>query len=414
MKMFQSNLLVAAMAALLAAPAWADAPAGAAAPATSQVAPLQLVWNARLRDESVDDAAFARDARADTLRLRLGVQARFSDHWSGMLEGVGLASAGDRYNSGANRQTQYPGITDPRGSQLNQAWLHFQGGQFGATVGRQELVLDNHRWVGNVGWRQFEQTYDGISLKWKPAAGWTVNYAWLDRVHRVSGPDAVNPLLRERRLDTNLLNLAYVHGAQTWVGYAYLHKDRDVPGASTATYGVRWLGSYVEQGSGPGWTAEYARQSDYAGNPASYGADYWLLEPSWTQRGLTAKLGWEHLGGDGRHAVQTPLATLHAFNGWDDQFLVTPAGGLDDRYLNLGGKLGRSGFAGKLGWVVGYHDFHADRGGRYGSEWDASLAFPVVAGIQGLLKLADYRADGFGHDDTKLWLQFEWHGRQAL
>ena len=116
----------------------------------------------------------------------------------------------------------------------------------------------------------------------------------------------------------------------------------------------------MEQGSGPGWTAEYARQSDYANNPASYRVNYWLLEPSWTGRGLTAKLGWEHLGSDGRHALQTPLATLHAFNGWDDQFLVTHAG------------------------------------------------------IRGLLKLADYRADGFGHDDTKLWLQFEWHGRQAL
>ena len=32
----------------------------------------------------------------------------------------------------------------------------------------------------------------------------------------------------------------------------------------------------------------------------------------------------------------------------------------------------------------------------------------------GLVKVARYRADGFGRDDTKLWLQVEWKGVQAL
>ncbi|EIL96107.1 putative lipoprotein, partial [Rhodanobacter thiooxydans LCS2] len=76
---------------------------------------------------------------------------------------------------------------------------------------------------------------------------------------------------------------------------------------------------------------------------------------SWTQSGITAKLGWEHLGGNGRHALQTPLATLHAFNGWDDQFGVTPAGGLEDRYVGVNGNFGRHGAASKLGWAVAYH-----------------------------------------------------------
>jgi hypothetical protein len=418
MKTFQKNMLAAALGMTLVSPVWADDAADNAAPGIPQAAPVQMLWNARLRDESVDDAAFAKNARADTLRLRLGVQVRISDAWSGLIEGAGAASAGNNYNSGANRQTRYPGITDPSGGELNQAWLHFQDGQFGATVGRQELLLDNQRWVGNVGWRQFEQTYDGIALKWKPAAGWTINYAWLDRVHRVSGPDAVNPLARERKLDTHLLNVAFAQGAQTWVGYAYLHEDRDVPTASTATYGVRWLGNFAVRGSGPGWAAEYARQSGYGNNPASYGTRYWLLEPDWTLYGITARLGWEHLGGDGVHALQTPLATLHAFNGWDDQFLVTPAGGLDDRYAAVGGKFAAGSFVRPPNWNVSYHDYHADTGadtgGRYGSEWDAALGFALGGGIQALVKLADYRADGFGHNDTKIWFQLEWSGKQDL
>jgi hypothetical protein len=413
MKKLHMNLLAAAVAAVLALPAFADAPDANTAPGTSRSAPLQLQWDARLRDETVDDAAFAKDARADTLRVRLGVLGHLNDEWSAFVEGAGIASAANHYNSGSNGQTQYPSIIDPRGGQLNQAWVHFQGSQFGATLGRQELTLDNHRWVGNVGWRQFEQVYDGIALKWKPAADWTINYAWLGRVHRVFGPDATNVLNRERTLDTNLLNAAWTLGKQTLVGYGYLHQDRDVAAASTATYGMRWLGNYVEQGSGPGWVAEYARQSDYTNNPASYSVNYWLLEPSWTVRGTTAKLGWEHLGGDGVHALQTPLATTHAFNGWDDQFLVTPVGGLDDRYVALNGKF-EPGFIKQLGWNVSYHDYHADTGGRYGSEWDASLGLPIGGGVRALVKLANYRADGFGHNDSKLWFQLEWSGTQDL
>lgn len=108
--------------------------------------------------------------------------------------------------------------------------------------------------------------------------------------------------------------------------------------ASTATYGVRWFGSALQQGTGPGWTVEYARQSGYANNPDSYGVNYWLIEPRWTVQGITAKAGLEQLGGNGVHALQTPLAALHAFNGWYDQFATMPAGGLQDRHFAITGK----------------------------------------------------------------------------
>ncbi len=48
----------------------------------------------------------------------------------------------------------------------------------------------------------------------------------------------------------------------------------------------------------------------------------------------TLGVGYELLGSDdGVAAFQTPLATLHKFNGFADQFLVTPAGGLQDIYF---------------------------------------------------------------------------------
>ena len=399
--------------AMVAPSAWADG-AGGSLQTTPANAPLQMEWDARLRHEQVDDDAFSRNANADTLRMRLGLRANFGDGWSGLLEGAGVASAGEHYNSGANGRTQYPAITDPHGGELNQAWVSWQGDASGVTLGRQRLQLDNQRWVGSSSWRQLEQTYDALGLQWRPLTALTLCYDWLDRVHRVAGDDALNLLARERRLNTHLLNAAWTQGAQQWVGYAYLHEDRDVANASSATYGLRWTGNAVHDGNGPGWTLEAARQTDYANNPLHFAHSYWLLEPAWTLQAITAKLGWEHLGGNGQHALQTPLATLHAFNGWDDQFNVTPAGGLEDRYVGVSGNLGRSGPASKLGWVVSYHDYHADRGGRYGSEWNASLSFPLATGLSGLIKVADYHADGFGRDSAKLWLQLEWKGRQAL
>lgn len=379
---------------------------------TDAAAPLQLEWNARLRHEQVDNDAFTRDARADTLRLRLGLRADLGQGWSGFVEGSGVASAGDSYNSGANGRTQYPTIGDPAGAELSQAWLGWRGAAFGATAGRQQVVFDNQRWVGNNGWRQHEQTFDAMALQWQPAADWTLRYAWLDRVHRTAGRKALSPLTRERRLNSHLFNAAYQHARQQWVGYAYLHEDRDLATASTATWGLRWTGKPA--GDGFGWQVEAARQTDYANNPLHFSHDYWLAEPSWTQFGITGKLGWEYLGGNGRTALQTPLATLHAFNGWDDQFLATPAGGLQDRRAELGGAMGRRGVAARLAWTVAWHDFRAVRGGRYGSEWDASLGYPLLPGLNGLVKLGRYRADGFGRDDTKLWLQLEWSGKQGL
>jgi hypothetical protein len=370
---------------------------------------LKLEWNARLRHESVDDAAFSRRADADTLRLRLGLRARWRAGWTGLLEAEAIAVGDHDYNSGANGHVGLPLIADAEGAELNQAWLGWQRGRGAATIGRQRLQLDNQRWLGNSGWRQNEQTFDALSAQWQPAPAITARYLWLARVHRVNGERALDPLARERELDSHLLDLAWVRGRQQFGAYAYAHVDQDVASASTLTTGLRWLGNHVQDGHGWGWRVEAARQRAHADNPASFQHDYWLLEPTLAWHGVAWRAGWEHLGGDGHHALQTPLATLHAFDGWADRFLVTPPDGLEDRYLAAAGAMGQGGTASKFKWALAWHDFQADRGGRdYGRECDASLGFPLQGKLSGLVKLADYRSQGFGSDVRKLWLQLEW------
>lgn len=371
--------------------------------------PLSLEWDLRARHEHVADDAFVPSADATTLRLRVGLRGDFGHGWSALLEGEGIVDAGDDHNSGANGHTTHPAVIDPDGAELNQIWIGWKNDRFGATLGRQRLIFDNQRWVGNVGWRQNEQTYDALALDFKANDTLSLRYAWLDKVHRVSGDDARDPLARQRDLSTHLLSGAFKHDKQQWTGYAWLHDDRDVAAASTATYGLRWTGTQPQGELTWGWTAELARQRDHADNPLHFSHSYWLLEPSLQAEGIIYKAGWEHLGGNGSHALQTPLATLHAFNGWADKFLVTPARGLDDVYISANGKVG------KFAWGAAYHDYRADTASatldRYGRELDLSLSRPLWKDWSGLVKVADYRADNFARDTLKLWVQMEYKGK---
>jgi len=154
--------------------------------------------------------------------------------------------------------------------------------------------------------------------------------------------------------------------------------------------------------------ASYARQSDYGSNPFDYAADYWLVEGQASISGFAVTAGRESLGSDAGRSVQTPMATLHKFNGWADTFLTTPAAGLQDVYV--GAKYSFDGIAALKGLNAGvtYHSFDSDIGGiDYGDEWDASIGF-TVGKITLLAKYADYNAGALGVDTRKFWLQAGW------
>ena len=116
-----------------------------------------------------------------------------------------------------------------------------------------------------------------------------------------------------------------------------------------------------------------------------------------------AGLGHERLGGNGVSALQTPLATLHAFNGWADRFLVTPADGLADSYLGLGWK------AHRLEIQAIAHRFGATHTSQhYGNELDLSAAFAFDKHLAASLALADYHAERIGVNTRTLWLTLQY------
>jgi hypothetical protein len=134
----------------------------AAEPATFSDALAQgkASLHVRARSESVDQTGL-KDADALTLRTRLGYTSAVYQGLKAMVELENIASPdGDAYSQaginpgGAGRAV----VADPEGSEVNQAWLAYTSAQTTVTVGRQRLVLDNARFVGDVGGRTCRPT----------------------------------------------------------------------------------------------------------------------------------------------------------------------------------------------------------------------------------------------------------------
>ena len=151
------------------------------------------------------------------------------------------------------------------------------------------------------------------------------------------------------------------------------------------------------------YAGEYARQTSYASNPMSYGLNYYFAEGGVGYGPAALKGGYESLEGNGTVAVQMPLSTLHLFEGWADQFLVTPANGVTDLYV-----LGTAAISG-VNFTAVYHDLDAEKGGAdLGREVDASVSTTIVDKLKVEVIFADYMADTFKTDTKKYWLAFSW------
>jgi Alginate export len=358
----------------------------------------------RYRFESVDDAAFAKNAAAHTLRARFGWLFANTSGFSAYADAERVQRLTGNYNDTINGRTNYPTIADPQGTELNQAWLSYAQKSYDIKLGRQRLILDNARFFGNVAWRQNEQTFDAINLGHKPAEGWQARYAYLTKVNRVFGQYNPNDLLAQQDLDAHLFNLSRLYATGAVTAYGYFVKNQDVPLSSARTLGLRATNKWVMDTYTFGIAGELARQDNYRGGASAIGANYFLLEPFVVLSDQTIKLGYEQLGSNGRASFNTPFATLHVFNGWADRFLTTPRDGLQDTYL---------GIQGLMAWDLTYaffaHDYSAARGSTdLGREFDFSLSKPINKQTNVLLKYADYQAGDVGADTKKFWLQLEW------
>lgn len=392
-------LAVAVMGSLAPPPASAEEanePALTFAEATKQG---KVSLSFRYRFENVSDEAFAKDARASTLRTLLSYRSLPFRGFSWFVEAENSTEVGskglfnDLAGNPAGNPADRPVVADPRSTEINQAYLRFERGRGRVDLGRQEINLADQRFVGAVGWRQNHQSFDALALRHEFSDSLAVSYHYLDEVHRIFGDHKplAGHLIDGRWQVTNLQLRVY--------GYLLDFDDLVDARSSTDTYGFEISGKQ-RLGTVDGFfEIEIAEQTEAGDNPADVDASYLHTLLGGSKSGWKGEIGFERLEGGPGGRFSTPLATLHKWNGWADKFLATPEDGLEDFYLALSGKKKT------LGWRLVYHEFSAESSSLdYGSEVDFQLTYEAPWGQGFGAKAAFYEAEDFSTDTDKVWL----------
>lgn len=385
----------------------------------------------RARYEMVDakDAGNLNNANAFTNRLTLGVGADLlGTNWlSAYAEMTDVRALNDNYNDmNANNGAElHDNVADSEQTRVTQAYVDMKMGKTKLRVGRQGLNLDNVRFVGTVDWRQMPQTFDAYTLTDNTIENLNLFASYVTQINRVFNQDVLTGATDgSRGTRTLLLNASYkvmpelkVTVYDYMIGYGTGAFTTTNALGGSDTYGIALTGDVaVSDALKLNYRAEYAKQSDatmensgYNNSGSTLDADYMNFELGANMSGFLVGAQYEVLSGaEGSDTTfQTPLATLHAHNGWADMFLATPAGGLEDMSFTLGYTSKDLGLLKAI-----YHDYQADTGavGDYGTELDViyTRAIPGVNGLTGMLKYADYSADNFSVDTEKFWAMLDY------
>ncbi|HEU4653020.1 MAG TPA: hypothetical protein VFS47_03490 [Steroidobacteraceae bacterium] len=400
--------------------------AQAAHPLVGAINEIKPIFDSRLRYETVDQEALAEDADVETLRLRAGFETGKAWETSLLAEGefVWAVNGDYRPDNAVSKDVAYPIVADREAREVNRLQLTNTAIPLTTiTLGRQRILLDDQRFVGNVGWRQNEQTFDGLRVVNKTVKNFIVDVAYVDQVNRIYGPDS--PQGRYKG-DVYLSNLTYQMPVGKLTAFNYVLKfdpltQAEFPDltaaqaaplnptrASTSTYGLRFAGERRLSEFKVGYAASLARQKDAGQNPFDFTLDYRFAELTGSYRQFTLGAGYEWLESNGTVGFSTPLGTLHKFQGWADKFLATPANGIDDRYMSAGVNFKGVGVLETLAAVASYHVYEAQRISQdYGDEIDVQLQGKWQR-VNMLLKYAGYKADALMTDTTKWWAQVEY------
>lgn len=414
--MFKKALAIGALIVLPIGMANADeaALAGDDGPIVEAIKGGKPILDVRYRFEMTEQTGFVEDAAAHTVRTRLGYETGEAYHFKILVEFENVFSIGDdNFNSTTNGQTQFPVIADPDATEINRAQLTFTAiEKTPITVGRQRFNLNNQRFVGAVDFRQNQQTFDSVRLSSTFIENLTVDYLYINRVHRIFGDD--NPL-GEFDSDSHVIAAAYNAGEfGTIKGYGILLDFMEAPALSSATWGVRYENMISIDAAANiklGVIGEYASQRDYAANPFDYEEAYIHGEAALTIAPFTGKIGYEQLGGNGAIGFSTPLSTLHKFQGFADLFLTTPTTGIEDIYGTISYVWPDGPLGAKLTLYTTYHDFKSELGDvSFGEEIDAGLNIKFPTNWSAEIKGAHFDSAGVLPNRNVIWasLRFQY------
>ena len=369
-----------------------------------------VIAELRVRYEGVKEDNTKDDAVAMTARTRLGYETASMAGFKVLAEYDHITALQDEYNSATDfgsNDTSKSVVADPATGDINRAQISYTHDLASAVLGRQRIILDNARFVGNVGWRQNEQTYDAARLDLTAVKDLNATYVYMNQVNDIFFNDIA--------VKNHLLNIGYKTPAGKVTTYAYmLEADEKGDESTNDTYGLSFKGAAPIANVELLYAAEYATQTVNGGESGDkdFDAAYTFLEGGIKVSGISFFAGMEVLGGDGDYAFETPLATKHAFNGWADKFLSTnksttnpedgEVNGLQDMYAKV-----VTNVAGVKLLAV-YHDYSSDKDSvDLGSEINLLAAKKFDKNFSAGIKLAQYSAGDVGTDADKLWIWAE-------
>lgn len=363
----------------------------------------------RLRNETYSiNQTGVQSSHATTLRTKLGYTTADFYETTARLEMVHVSSyLTTRYNPDVDglRKSQYAVIPDPKGAGLTQAYIQYRGLE--ATeirFGRQRLAFDNERFISDINWRQYPQSFNALTVSNQFIADLDLFYGLLTQQYHTSSNARTEKAYSIR---SHLIRGEWSGIENTKVlGYLYFHHDNDNPMQSNLTTGIRFTTDYpVNETNQFGYVAEFARQRDRNNNPVRYRANYYHLKVHATSDIYHGAIGYEHFGSDGGSngkQFKMPLGNGHTTMGALDVFDPIPARGIRDLYVSMGVSL--SGFEFGASW----HNFYYVQGGaekKPGLEIDLDLGYHLNDHVDLGISYGDfYPKSGGGVPKTKkLW-----------
>lgn len=346
-----------------------------------------------------------KDANALTLRSLIGWQTAPYHNFSFAAQLINVSKLDDNFNDGTNsfrtngasnqnNRIEYAKVVDPDHTDINQLYVDWTGiKNTRVRAGRQQVNLDNVRFIGDIAFRQVMQVFDGVSVFNKSIPDTELFVAHFEKVNQI--------FTTERNGNLEIINARYrISPTEFLVGYGYLSNFENLGlgnawfGAGAAnlaadqsnkTFGIRLDGTHpFTPNYRAHYTAEYAKQSDYKGGDDRIDAHYYKLGGGFGIDNFNMRIDQELLSSNkNQYAFQTPFGTNHLFQGWVDKFLVTPRAGIKDSFVTATYRYGDFVFFADYHVLDSDEDFYTVNGGatrsgnRYGTEWNAAVTWNI-------------------------------------
>ncbi len=397
-----------------------------------------------------------KDAEGLTLRSLIGWQTAPYKNFSFAAQLIDVTKFVDNFNDSTNntlingasnqiRNVEYAKIVDPTYTGINQLyvdWTGLKNTRF--RLGRQQVNLDNVRFIGDIGFRQVMQVFDGVSVLNKSIPDTEVFLSHFERVRQITTKNRDEGALEIANIKYRISPTEYLIGygylsdfedlgfGNAWFGAGTLNnngKPNAAADQSNKTFGLRLDGVHpFNPNLRALYTAEYAKQTDYQGGDSRIDAHYYKVGGGVGIDNFSIRADQELLSSnDSKYAFQTPFGTNHLFQGWVDKFLATPRQGIKDTFVTATYKWDDFQFFADYHVIKSDEDFYtvgsgtAKNGSKYGTEWNVAATYNIDKNWMAKFEYGKFSEDdhyaaaanttanpagirGRIHDTEKLWL----------